>query len=43
MVAQPHNVEAQAYFPRMHLVVNGDEADGPTNTIKMTDLLEQIQ
>ena len=38
-----HNVEAQAYFPRIQLVVNGDEADGPTNTIKMTDLLEQIQ
>lgn len=38
-----HNVEADAYFPRMHLVVNGDEAEGPTETIKVTDLLEQLQ
>ena len=37
------NVEPSAYFPRMHLIVVGDEARGPTKTIKMTDLVDQLQ
>ena len=36
-------MEAEAYFPRLHLVVNGDEAEGPTKTIKMAELLKQLQ
>ena len=38
-----HNVETQAYFARMHLVVNGDDAEGQPKIIKTTDLLEQLQ
>ena len=38
-----HNVESGGYFPRMHLVVDGDEVHGPTKTIKLADLLDQLQ
>lgn len=37
------NVESAGYFPRMHLVVDGDEVHGPTKTINLVDLLEQLQ
>ena len=38
-----YNVETQACFARMHLVVNGDDAEGQPKIIKTTDLLEQLQ
>ena len=38
-----YNVESDAYFPRMHLVVDGDEVHGPTKTMKLNDLLDQLQ
>ena len=37
------NVEPEGYFPRMHLVIDGDEVHGPTKTIRLADLLDQLR
>ncbi len=38
-----HNVDPQGLYPRMHLVVKGDVAQGPIKDIPMTELLQQLQ
>ena len=38
-----HNVEPQGLYPRMHLVVRGDVAQGPIKDIPMKELLGQLQ
>ena len=38
-----HNVESQGFFPRMHLVVKGDFAQGPIKEIPIKELLQQLQ
>lgn len=37
------NVEANGFYPRMHLVVEGDVAQGPTKDIPIKELLGQLQ
>ena len=38
-----HNVEPQGLYPRIHLVVRGDVAQGPIKDIPMKELLGQLQ
>ena len=37
-----HNVEPEALYPRLHLVVRGDVAQGPIKDIPMKELLQQL-
>ena len=37
------NVEEQALYPKMHLIVKGDFAQGPIKEIPMGDLLRQLE
>ena len=37
------NVEASGFYPRMHLVVEGDVAQGPVKDIPIKELLRQLQ
>ncbi len=39
----PHNVEPDALYPRLHLVVKGNVAQGPIKDIPMEELLQQLQ
>ena len=37
------NVEEQALYPKMHLIIKGDFAQGPIKEIPMGDLLRQLE